>query len=121
MRKIPKDFISRTKDAVGTGGFWKPQTPGDFIAGWVTGYETAETRFSRGKVKGKKQPPADVIVLEADGETVKLIASAVIRSEMDRQGVWRKTGFLLGIKFLGRVKNYNSFAVLVENAKAARA
>lgn len=128
MRTIPKAFKDRLAEATGGGNNWMPQNPGDSIVGYVVGWGKQETRFSRKASKNGKEgkrigDAADIIILEGDGGIrMNVLASTVIRSELERQGGWMKTGYLLGIKFLGMQKNYRRFAVVVEGlAKAAAA
>ena len=87
---------------------WKYEKVGDCLAGEVvTPLRVVETVYGESRVIDVKS--------EADGEIYRVWALTVIGNELKRQLV--EVGDVVGIKYLGEIKNYKDFLVVVEKKK----
>ena len=84
--------------------WWKPETVGETILG-VVGRQFSIPTQDFGEAQAFEMHDAE------SGEILSVLASAVIRSELEKKGI--KAGHLIGIKFLGipEGKQYKSYGV----------
>jgi hypothetical protein len=81
--------------------FWRPEKPGDEIAGRVLSEGTVKTRFGERRYFTIQKP---------DGAQAKVLLTAVLQDE------WKdvRPGWLVAARYLGKLANYKRFACAAE-------
>lgn len=81
--------------------FWRPEKPGDEIAGKVLSEGTVKTRFGERRYFTIQKP---------DGSQIKVLLTAVLADE------WKdvRPGWLVAARYLGKLQNYRRFACAAE-------
>lgn len=99
-------LLEQIQTASKSGAAWKP-APGEALAGEILAIRTFTNSFGT-------TPMLD-IKTEADGQVISVFCKTVIANEIKRQNA--QVGDLIGIRYDGKVKNYQAYTVIVRKAQ----